>query len=565
MNMGTEHSYSVAVPRGKVLTGKILAGRSSRVMALCRLLLAYVFLLALWLDPVQPARGWIVGTVVLLTFIAWSTMMVIIAWRSWWFDSRLALPAHVIDIMAFNASVYFTEAPHGDFSSPFMAFFVLLLVKAAIRWDWRATAWTAVVVVMSYFATGAVIDQLGVAFDLYRYARRISYMSILALVLTWLVLERRSAPASRFAQTEGLHGSVDVSVIVAALSWAREEMRARGAAIAWSGGEEPWTELRVVDEDGLRTERWAPVDDEGGAPARGAEMFDRRRHRILRDNLASWPSAIRGTPQSTLPARLGIDEGLVVPIHATLGSGELLLWGVPGACIDDLQLADSVAREIALAMDRAQMAQMAHEDAVTGVRTSLARDLHDSVAQSLAGTAFRIEALRRWILNGNDPEPEIAAVKEALHNEQLQVRLLIDRLRKGEEGNRRIDLADELPPLLEEVGRHWQVSTGLSAERGRFTVPAPLSHELRQMLREAVANAARHGRCARVEVTLGASDAGLLMVDIDDDGVGFASDAAVTRPRSISERVAALGGNLDVIAHAPGTGLRIQLPWTVST
>jgi signal transduction histidine kinase len=60
--------------------------------------------------------------------------------------------------------------------------------------------------------------------------------------------------------------------------------------------------------------------------------------------------------------------------------------------------------------------------------------LHDSVAQFLAGTLFRLEALRRWIREGNDPDTEIVAIKEALRREQAQMRRMIERLRLGERG-----------------------------------------------------------------------------------------------------------------------------------
>jgi len=73
------------------------------------------------------------------------------------------------------------------------------------------------------------------------------------------------------------------------------------------------------------------------------------------------------------------------------------------ACTDDLPVIASLSREVGLALDREEMAVLAQAMAMAGVRNALARDLHDSVAQLLAGTLFRLKALRRWVRAGGDP------------------------------------------------------------------------------------------------------------------------------------------------------------------
>jgi signal transduction histidine kinase len=104
------------------------------------------------------------------------------------------------------------------------------------------------------------------------------------------------------------------------------------------------------------------------------------------------------------------------------------------------------------------MATLAKSSAVAEVRNALARDLHDSVVQFLAGTMFRLEALRRRLRDGKDPEGEIEAMKDALRREQAQLRVMIDRLRRGEDGDRTSDITEELRSLVEEMA-----ATGASA------------------------------------------------------------------------------------------------------
>ena len=80
-----------------------------------------------------------------------------------------------------------------------------------------------------------------------------------------------------------------------------------------------------------------------------------------------------------------------------------------------------------------------------------------------------------------------------------------------------------------------------------------------QLLREAVANAVRHGQATRVEVGL-KDGGGDLKMTIEDDGRGFPEGDPETRPWSINERVDKLAGRLSVATGPGGTRLEIVLP-----
>jgi signal transduction histidine kinase len=82
---------------------------------------------------------------------------------------------------------------------------------------------------------------------------------------------------------------------------------------------------------------------------------------------------------------------------------------------------------------------------------------------------------------------------------------------------------------------------------------------LRQVLREAVANAVRHGGASRVAIAL-AEENGMLRSTVADNGTGFPADDEFPKPRSISERVAALGGSIEIASRPTGAELRFGLP-----
>ena len=95
------------------MTGNRMARRSTgRVVATGRAVLALAFLLALWLDPSVPVRGANLGYALLNIYTLWTAALMVIAWRSWWFDFRLAPLAQGLDIAMFLAAVYFRSEEH---------------------------------------------------------------------------------------------------------------------------------------------------------------------------------------------------------------------------------------------------------------------------------------------------------------------------------------------------------------------------------------------------------------------------------------------------------------------
>jgi len=147
-----------------------------------------------------------------------------------------------------------------------------------------------------------------------------------------------------------------------------------------------------------------------------------------------------------------------------------------------------------------------------------------------------------------------------LRSEQVQLRSMIDRLRLGLDGDRVVDIVGELETLMAEMGRHWQIATMITATCPTLPVSITMAHELRQLVREAVANAVRHGQCSRVDLVLANTKQGLLQISIGDNGKGFAASSFALTPRSISERIDALGGQLRIASDASGVRLDIEVP-----
>lgn len=538
--------------------GGTLTRRTGRVIATGRAVLALSFLLALWLEPSVPVRGALGGYILVNLYLLWTAALMIVAWQSWWYDFRLATLAQAIDIGVFLGAVYFTENRYSEFQSPFLAFAAFLLVSAMVRWNWRASAVTAIALLFANLSVGLVLYEFGFDIDLFRFSRRVVYMILLSCILIWLSLSRGSGRTIVFPDPPGQLGERWEPLLNSALSLTGQVLEARHVALAFAASEEPWVEIRHLSPEGITAERHGPENfGEELTTLRSTAIFNIARRRQLTFT-GPGVEALNGDVESRLAQMMGANEGLIVPIQSVTGSGHLLAWHCATLGPDDLAIMNGMAEQIGHALDREAMASLARRTAETGVRHAVARDLHDSVAQFLAGTLFRLEALRRWIRDGHDPEGEIDSIKNALRREQGHLGLLIERLRRGQEGDRRTEIADEMRDLLVEAGAHWHIQTELAVPDRPQPVSVQLSHEIRQLVREGIANAVRHGKCRKVRVELADED-GVLRLAITDDGIGFPHLPEPTRPRSISERVEALGGHFAMHSDARGTRLEIAI------
>jgi signal transduction histidine kinase len=531
--------------------------RSGRIVGLCRFVLATVFFLALWLDPQQPVRSGTVGYIMLFGYMVLAIALLVVAWRDWWWDRRSAWPVHVVDVVAFLAAVYFTETSNDDFTSPFLAFFSFLMLSATIRWDWRVTALTGAAVTALYLLVGLAMATAGIDIDVFRFGRRVIYMLVLALVLMWFGLQRREQTIERFVEPPG---SADdrLPPLVEALRYAMRQTGARSGAIAWADEEEPDVEVRSIGLEcsGGRLSPGVLPPDEPFAPT--AQLFDMSRSRILRRG--GWRCiTVREAVHDPFAVHCDVRQGLALPFASVTGRGEVLLTDIPGVNADHVEMGALIAREVVAGFDRQSTLALVRESAVIRMRDAVARDLHDTIAQSLAGVSLRLEGLRHWIRDGGDPDAEIQVIKAAVRAEQAQVRGMIERLRGGGRVLPDAVAATAIAPLLDELSKYWGTDIAIAESTKGIVIPGRLAHELRQVLREAVANAVRHGGASRVAIAL-AEENGMLHLTVADDGTGFPAASMTIQPRSISERVAALGGLLSVESSLAGAELHIALP-----
>ncbi|HOU41027.1 MAG TPA: PAS domain S-box protein [Promineifilum sp.] len=196
-------------------------------------------------------------------------------------------------------------------------------------------------------------------------------------------------------------------------------------------------------------------------------------------------------------------------------------------------------------------------------RRRLARDLHDSVTQSLYSITLLAEVARRHAQSGN-ASATLEQIERlgALSQQCLrEMRLLVYELRPAmvEESG----LVGALRQRLEAVEQRSGVHVHLDASDDQ-RIPLPIQNELFRVAEEALNNALKHAHASQLTIGL-QTTVDEVALSIADNGRGF--DAHVARTAggqglsNMAERVSRLGGRFH-IDTAPGqaTTIRVHLP-----
>lgn len=272
--------------------------------------------------------------------------------------------------------------------------------------------------------------------------------------------------------------------------------------------------------------------------------------------------------QRTVAAAVGTENSaaaLFVVRHAGVEMGELRA-ARRGEALNhqDERMLSAAAAQLGMVLHAATLAtelQHARERLVSSredERRRLRRELHDGVGPTLAGIALGLESAQRAVTtNPARATALIAEIRSDVTDLVSDVRGVVDGLR---------------PPMLDEVGLVAALTElGLAfGSRADCTVEVRAENlprlsaavEVAAYLigAEAMTNVFKHAAASRCEVTL-REEAGLLLLDITDDGSGGAAprDGGTGLP-SIAERAAELGGELDVRSTGSGTRVRARFP-----
>ncbi len=230
---------------------------------------------------------------------------------------------------------------------------------------------------------------------------------------------------------------------------------------------------------------------------------------------------------------------------------------------EEVLLATSIGVQAAMAIENARLRARAEQTATVEERNRLARELHDSVAQSLYSVTLYAEAAARLVGAG-----ETAGVAEHLRelgttarDALREMRLLIFEL--SPPALEKSSLADAIQARLDAVESRGGISVQLRVH-GTERLERECRQELYLIAQEALNNALKHSRAQAVTIQLEFGEKETRL-SIRDDGVGFRMEPAQKSGgrglRSMQERVQGIGGTLAVESRpSGGTEVTVTAP-----
>jgi signal transduction histidine kinase len=232
---------------------------------------------------------------------------------------------------------------------------------------------------------------------------------------------------------------------------------------------------------------------------------------------------------------------------------------------DDPELVEAVAAAAALALDDARL-QAESEDRLAELRASrerivaagdaerrrLERNLHDGAQQRLVSVALQLRMLQRRA--GADP-----ALAEQLQSVGDQLSESLEELRELARGIHPAVLNHGLEAALGSLATRTSVPTTVAFESAE-RLPEQVELAAYFVACEALANVARYAQATEASVRVARRD-GLAVIEIADDGIGGADEAAGTGLQGLADRVAALDGTLRILSPpGAGTVVTAELP-----
>jgi signal transduction histidine kinase len=553
--------------------------RYERVIAAARVILAIAALLVIWLDPDQPARHEGVTYAALCGYIVYALALSLSIWRTPIVSPVVRIMTLAGDFIIFAGLIVLTENPTG----PFSLYYTFFLICAAFRWQWRGILWAAPAALLALLGTGMYrIHGLHDAnMELNPSIMGITYVALIASLLGSIEARRQRVNnnLSKLAARPSVISDKPDVFIRNALASAADVFQAPRVLMVWEDREEPYTYVAVWSHHKFSWTREPPTTynylvaetlANTSFLCADAHMLGPKVLYLSSGALHRW----HGIPlHPHLQKHFAVGAVLSSRLRGEIFEGRLFFLDKIGFTRDDLVLGEIVARQVAADLEQFHLMQRWQQAAITKERARLVRNLHDGLLQSLTGMALQLEETRR-LLKDDPPaaHEHLLEMQHLLADEQRDLRFLVSGLQSTSlsavEGHR--NLATRLEVARRRIQCQWGLRVELTMTPPESPIPAMLTSEIYYIIREALANAARHAHASAVRAELSVWN-DHVRITVTDNGRGFSfyghySLAMLTHqslgPVMLRDRIASLGGSLALESTPAGARLEIRLPFS---
>jgi two-component system nitrate/nitrite sensor histidine kinase NarX len=264
-------------------------------------------------------------------------------------------------------------------------------------------------------------------------------------------------------------------------------------------------------------------------------------------------------------AKVGYLSVISVPIRLqqrVIGEIDLFFRSVATLRPEEVELLDALASHLASALEGLRAAALEREAAVGEERALLARELHDSIAQSLAFLKIQVQLMRSATQKGHAEQVNtvLNELDDGLKESINDVRELLVHFRTRTN-------TDDIEAALHETLQKFRHQTGLVAhlqtEGDGLPLPSDVQVQVLHVVQEALSNVRKHAGAKAV--TLRVHKGLRWRFSVHDDGVGF--DAETPKGEGhvglkiMSERAARIGAVVEVESESgAGSIVTLTLP-----
>ena len=255
---------------------------------------------------------------------------------------------------------------------------------------------------------------------------------------------------------------------------------------------------------------------------------------------------------------LGGRQVLSIPLRdAERVYGVLQLIVPEGRAIEPwkIRLLEALSRHIGTAIGTHKRAEHERILSLLEERSVIARELHDSLAQSLSYMKIQVSRLASILTrekNSDKADAVLSELREGLNSAYRQLRELLTtfRLQIEEES-----LAAVLNKTAQEFADRGKIKIKFESHLTNCTLSANEEIHILQIVREALSNVVHHAQAQNAKIMLCSAAEGRVSISVDDDGIGISNKIAQTHHYGMAimeERARGLGGALEILHRVQG-------------
>jgi len=264
--------------------------------------------------------------------------------------------------------------------------------------------------------------------------------------------------------------------------------------------------------------------------------------------------------------KAGFETVVTIPVRLhelVMGEVDLFFYARTSPTPAERSLLEALSRHLASGMENLRLNSLEKEAAVSQERHLLARELHDSIAQSLAFLKIQVQLMRDAIKTCNEAEvakilEEIdAGVKESYGD--VRELLLHFRTRTNTE-----DIEPALATTLQKFEHQSGIQTELAIQGQGLPLTPDIQMQVLHIVQEALSNVRKHAHASTAWLDVQQQPS--WRFEVRDDGIGFdlaanPHDETHVGLRIMTERAQRIGASIDIISTPTrGSSVILTLP-----